>query len=161
MKNIKDFSGIGGWLSILIVIMILSPLSVIQRFINEFSKTEKIYPQLVVNAQWLQYKQISWLIIVFSIAFSFTAGYRLWKFHFPNSVLFAIIALWISGPLGNLLHTVTAIALFGSQALSVALPEMFGGIIGSCIGAGIWTAYLVRSSRVKNTYNYKLNVLKN
>lgn len=153
MPTNESIAGIGGWLGFLIVsLMILSPLAGLGRLFGEISVAEIQYPQLVANTQWSNYKQASWLILALSVAISFSAGNRLWKSHFSESVRFAILALWISGPLGNLLHLTTAVVVMGSQAMSSAFPEMLGGIIGSCIPAGVWTAYLMRSVRVRNTY---------
>ena len=158
MAKNEYLAGIGGWLGFLIVgLMILGPLVGLGRLFGEFSDAERQFPQLVVNTRWSNYKQASWLILAVSVAISFSAGYRLWKIHFSESVRFAIVALWLSGPFGNLLYLTTTVVVFGSQTMSSALPEMLGGIIGSCIAAGIWTAYLVRSVRVQNTYKSSLS----
>lgn len=87
-----------------------------------------------------------------SASVSFSAGYRLWKIHFPEAVRFAILALWLAGPQGNVLYVILAITIFGSKAGGDAIAQMVGGTISSFIVAGIWTAYLMRSFRVKNTY---------
>ena len=153
MTKNQNLSGIGGWLGFLIIsLMVLGPLAGLGKLMNEFQDAERQFPQLITNPQWLNYKQFSWLILTIAAALSISAGYRLWKIHFSESVRFAILALWLSGPLGNFLYFTAAVIVFGSQTMANALPEMLGGILGSCIAAGIWTAYLMRSIRVQNTY---------
>jgi len=48
---------------------------------------------------------------------------------------------------------VAAVSLsLGGAAVDKTAPEMIGTLIAGCIASGIWTAYLMRSKRVKNTY---------
>ena len=156
-KNLY-LAGVGGWLRFLIILlMIIGPLIWFGNLSNDFYDTERQFPQLLDDAQWSNYKLVSRLIFVISVAISFSAGYRLWKIHFSESVRFAILALWLSGPLGNLMYFVAAVFIFGLQAGAKGLPDMLSGILGSSIGAGIWTAYLMRSLRVKNTYQASLS----
>ena len=158
MAKNQYLAGVGGWLGFLIIgLMILWPLIGLGKLSNEFYDTERQLPQLVNNAQWSNYKQISWLIFAALVAIRFSAGYRLWKIHFSESVRFAILALWLSGPLGDFMYFVALVLIFGLQVSANGLPEMLGGILGSSIGAGIWTAYLMRSLRVKNTYQASLS----
>ncbi|HMN14365.1 MAG TPA: DUF2569 family protein [Bellilinea sp.] len=146
-------SGIGGWLGLLVVgLTILGPLSGFGKLSNEFRDALEQFPQLAGNSQWQNYKQMSWLIFTASAAISFSAGYRLWKIHFPESVRFAILALWLAGPLGNILYMASAFFIFGDNVGGNVIAEMIGGTIASCVAAGIWTAYLMRSVRVRNTY---------
>ena len=158
MTKNQYLAGVGGWLGFLIIgLMILWPLIYFGILSNEFHDAEKQFPQLINNAQVVKFKQVSWLIFAAQVAISFSAGYRLWKIHFSESVRFAILALWLSGPLGNFMYLIAIAFIFGLQAGTDALPEMLGGILGPCIHASIWTAYLMRSLRVKNTYQTSLS----
>lgn len=146
-----------GWLGLLVVgLTILGPLSGFGKLSNEFRDALEQFPQLAGNSQWQNYKQMSWLIFTVSAAISFSAGYRLWKIHFPESVRFAILALWLAGPLGNVFYIVIAYLIFGDNLGGSVFAEMIGGTIASCVAAGIWTAYLMRSDRVRNTYKLAL-----
>ncbi len=158
MPKNQYISGIGGWLLFLIVIlMVLGPATGLGRLTNEIQDVEKKFPALAVNLQWTHYKQASWLILAASAAIGFSAGYRLWKIHAAESVRFAIVALWLAGPLGNLCFLVASLLIFGLRANASVMPGMLGVIMASCIAAGIWTAYLMRSLRVRNTYKTSLN----
>jgi hypothetical protein len=146
-------SGIGGWLALLIVgLMILGPLTGFGRLSEEFRDTLERYPQLTANSQWQNYTQVSWLIFATTASVSFAAGYRLWKVRSPDSVRFAILALWLAGPIGNALYIILGATIFGSAPLENAAAQMVGDIGAACIVAGIWTTYLWRSCRVRNTY---------
>ncbi|MBN9462394.1 MAG: DUF2569 family protein [Burkholderiales bacterium] len=147
-------SGVGGWLGFLIFgLTILSPLSGFGKLSSEFRDALEQFPQLAGNSQWQNYKLMSWLIFTTSAVISFSAGYRLWKAHFNESVRFAILALWLAGPLANILYMASAFLIFGDSVGGNATAKMIGGTIASCVAAGIWTAYLMRSVRVRNTYN--------
>lgn len=153
MAKNSYLSGIGGWLTLLIVgLMALGPLIGFGRLSNEFRDSLERYPQLAQSSEWRTYEQASWLIFAVTVAIGISAGYRLWKIHAPDSVRFAILALWLIGPVTTILYFLPLVILFGSQAAAKALPEAIGSFVASCIVAGIWTAYLTRSVRVGNTY---------
>lgn len=156
MEKNSQLLGVGGWLALLVLgLTILGPLMGLGRISQEFESVEKTYPHLVANAAWIQHKQLSWLVFAATAAVSISAGYRLWKIHTSKSVRFAIVALWITGPLGNLAYLFVAAITFGTSIAAEMLPEIIGTFIGSCIVATIWTAYLNRSERVRNTYTAK------
>lgn len=151
-KNLQ-LSGVGGWLALLILGLILfGPLAGLARLIEEIRSTEKAFPNLITNTTWLHYKQLSWLVLAVIVAISISAGYRLWKIHSYKSVRFAIIAIWIVGPIGILAHTVVAVITFGPMAAEDLLPQMAAAVFKSCIIVTAWTLYLIYSVRVKNTY---------
>lgn len=156
MAKNKHISGIGGWLVYLIFgLMVLGPLSGAGRLSMEFSVTAEKFPHLASDANWINYKDISWGLFWLSSAIGFSAGYRLWKLHFPESVRFAVIALWVIGPVAGVTYLVAGILIFGMPS-SANYGQVIGPILGSAIVAGIWTAYLKRSVRVKNTYKLTL-----
>jgi hypothetical protein len=139
--------------------MIISPLVGFSRLYDEFYDYDGLnqLSHLANNPQWQTYEYVTWLIVAASAGISISVGYRLWKIHFRESVRFAILALWLIGPLDNVLHYMSIFFIFdifdmNDTFVNDAFAEMIGSTIGSCIVAGIWTAYLKRSVRVKNTY---------
>src|SRR3989338_999487 len=151
-KN-TNISGVGGWLALLVVgLMVIGPLLVAGRFYNEIGAIVRQYPLLEHSDKWQTYKQISLLILTTSIAINFIAGYRLWKLHFPESVWFAISALWLGGPFAGILIAISGIVILDGAANSFEIGKIFGELISSALSAGIWTIYLKRSARVRNTY---------
>ncbi|WP_018719510.1 DUF2569 family protein [Arhodomonas aquaeolei] len=156
MKNNSHLVGVGGWLLLLTVgLTILGPLMGLGRLAGEFQAAEKMNPGLATSSQWLQYKEYSWWVAGIAAVISFCAGYRLWKIHAVESVRFAVLALWIIGPGATIAQAVVMVIVFGGRA-ATAGPKMVGGLLGSLIVASIWTAYLLRSRRVQNTYKRPL-----
>lgn len=159
MSKNQNISGVAGWLGFLIIgLMVLGPIVGFGRLSGEFREAAEKYPQLAYSPEWKAYVNVSWLIFSAAAAMSFSAGYRLWKIHEVASVRFAIFILWLAGPLSNVLYVLAAAAIFGTNADGNAFAEMIGGVVGSCIVAGIWTTYLKRSHRVKNTYSVKISL---
>jgi hypothetical protein len=153
MAKDAHISGIGGWLLFLIIgLMVLGPLAGFGNLSSAFSDALEQHPQLASNSQWQTYRNASWVIFFSVASVGFFAGYRLWQNHYPGSVHFAIVALWIIGPTRTVLDVASAAVIFGSLRGQDQFPEIIGSIIGSCIGSAIWTAYLLRSKRVTNTY---------
>lgn len=157
MTKNTSISGIGGLLLILIFwLIVLAPLIGYSKLTNEFSATLKQYPMLETNTQFQIYKLISEIIITLSALLSFVAGFRLYKFHAPSSVRFAILTLWLSWPFGKVLNLVSAMWIYHETVshsdIRNMILTMLGSIFTSCVIAGIWTAYLIGSARVKDTY---------
>lgn len=149
--------GVRGWLRFLvIVLMVLGPLYGIAQTLGEFSRAEAANPALQNTAFWANYKTAVWVLMLVSVSVSIFAGRKLNKVFRWDSVQFAIKALWFIGPGMVLMDWAVAATTFGSAAgalfSSQAIGSYVGSLVGSTIGATLWTAYLLRSRRVRNTY---------
>ena len=157
-KPTKDLglSGIGGWLLFLIVMFLLSAIGFAGTAHVLFSEAEEAYPDLVTMGNWITYKQVSWSIVACTSALLIASAYRLWKIHLRESVRFAIIVLWVAGPGFVVADSIAIVTTLGPSALDLSNPTVGGQLMGRLLGvigtAAIWTAYLVRSRRIKNTY---------
>ena len=152
MKNKKDLRGVGGWLLFLIVgLTVLGPLLGTGATFGQFSSLETTYPNLKNNTSWSSYKSFSWTVFVVMAIVGFSAGYRLSHEHRPETVRYAVICLWVIGPIKVLIDTLGSAAIFNTSPF--ASGEPLGQLIGSIIGVGIWILYLKKSVRVKNTYS--------
>lgn len=148
----KQLHGIGGWLGLLVVgLTILGPLLGGSRISGAFTDAEFKTPQLTTFAPWLSYKMDIWVIFGIVALISFCTGILLFRLK-PSSVRIAIVSLWIVGPGGAIADIVAANSVFRSDIASAMSQTMWPSVIASGIAAAIWTAYLVRSKRVKNTY---------
>ncbi len=153
MAKNSYISGIGGWLGFLIVVlMIISPLSDYNILANGFREASQKSSVLTSTQQWQYYKQASWLIFAISAAIKYSAGYRLWKTHQPESVSFAILALWLSFPIAYIASSISEVLIFNLNINDALISGMYIGATIQILIAGFWTAYLMRSVRVKNTY---------
>jgi tryptophan-rich sensory protein len=154
MKN-PNISGIGGWLVLLIMnLMLFGPLLGFGGLYAEFSRIGNEFPLLAKSPQWQSYEVATKLIFLVCSVIGIIAGHRLLKKHVRQSVCFAIFSLWIVGPLANMAY-VFVLSITFDQSIANALTELMGDLGASCLAAGVWTAYLLRSVRVKNTYNIK------
>ncbi|NLC24984.1 MAG: DUF2569 domain-containing protein, partial [Oxalobacter sp.] len=84
---------------------------------------------------------------------SILAGYRLYREHEKASVRFAIYAIWLAGPILNLGAILAGILILGMPYAGGGFWQGFVSIVFSVGIASLWTIYLKRSVRVKNTYN--------
>ncbi|WP_286999676.1 MULTISPECIES: DUF2569 family protein [Comamonas] len=151
--NHKHLAGIGGWLRFLIVsLTILAPLAILGRVTGEIQAAESQFPNLINLPLWNQMKEVSWTVGIVQAAILIGAGFLLWKTRLRSTTKRVITMLWIGGPLTAILGLL-AIAYISNEPLATVVNhEVLGGILGSCISAFIWSAYLIRSRRVQNTY---------
>jgi len=145
--------GVGGWLKLLVLgLCIFGPLISCGQNANDFARAEASNPSLAGLESWQSFKTYSNWALLLSLSITFSAGYRLWKIHTPESVNFAIAAMWIAAPASVLLQVGAAYLSIGLDALREAAPEMISGVVRGWIVAFVWTMYLLKSRRVRNTY---------
>lgn len=158
MVKDPNISGIGGWLLLLILILVFGyPLCGVFAISKASLELGEHIPRL--------FEQVIWLLFWPPTAIGIFAGYKLYKTHSPESVRFATLALWISGPLGSSVLSLSFlyIAFYDrdfskSVVISDLVDELLTGVawplVGSCLLATAWTLYLKRSVRVRNTYGF-------
>jgi len=149
-------SGVGGWLMLLVATLtVLGPLLGAARIGANLAVSEFQYPDLVTLDAWPTYKTATWSTFVLFALISLSGGMGLARDRDWSAVVRAQIILWIIGPLSTLVMGVVIPAIVFDE-YDFGDPEILGAIIGSLIGtsigAGIWTAYLAKSKRVRNTY---------
>lgn len=145
--------GMGGWLAFLVVnLLALWPLGGLVTIYVGFTRIEETFGVAGLSA-WEDYKKVTWLFFLASATVSILTGYRLCRVRDKTSVRAAIYGIWLAGPVLNLaallvgrlvLRVFCAGGSFWQGACSVAF---------SVAMASLWTGYLKRSVRVKNTYN--------
>jgi len=140
--------GVGGWLGFLIAsLLVLSPLFSLGFALLD--DTADLYPELAQHPAWQSLTILSWTLVGISIAISFFAGWRLNFRHTASSVNIAIVSLWLIGPVRYLVEWVLLNSVVG---IAIGLQAYLADIVRSLIWTVLWTAYLLRSRRVKNTY---------
>ena len=143
--------GVGGWLLLLVAgLMIFGPLVGAGRLNADFMSSESQYPNLVTLDKWRTFKSVTWLTYLCFAALSFYAGWGLARGHDVSVVRRAKTILWLIGPTASIIMGMfIPLLVFGKPVLD---PHFIGGLMGSALGAAIWTAYLSRSKRVRATY---------
>lgn len=139
-EEAQALSGVGGWLLFLIISLIFfGPLLTIALNYSELSITDENNASPLSSEEWQYFVWLSWAMVAAYCIVSAAAGLLLLKRHKPSTIPIVIAVIWIIGPI-----------------LAFAGVAVEGGLLGgegrSLILAIIWTAYLLRSKRVKNTY---------
>jgi hypothetical protein len=144
--------GIKGWLLLLVVgLMLLGPLVGATRLGVDIDMAEQQYPVIKSLPEWKAYKTATWWAFFIATGISFYGGLSLARGHDWPVVKRAKAILWVTGPVASIVMALVIPAVIFGQTLTASL-KVIGGIIGSVIAAGIWTAYLSKSKRVRNTY---------
>lgn len=152
-----NITGVSGWLGFLVFsMMILNPVFGFLKTYGDISTTEEINSALLTNDIWQSLKLSNWIIFALQASIIFTGGWRLNNIHEPSSVKFAIGSLWVGGPLLSFISLIVAGAIVNINLMG--RPEVVGSILSSLIAATIWSLYLIKSSRVWNTYHSKAAV---
>ncbi len=145
-------NGVGGWLLLLIVMLALYlPLADFKNLYDDFIVSTQVLPLLESNPIWKTYRTAIWIVYGIKCFFCFTISYALWKIHRPLTIRLAIGVIWLVGPCALVINAVIATLLFHFDFLQTIKP-FYIGIATTAVQSAIWTAYLLRSIRVKNTY---------
>lgn len=144
--------GVGGWLALLVAgLLVLGPLLGIGRMYGEFASAERQYPALVQVAEWSSFKTVEWIALLIFCAISIYGGIGLATKRTPDAVSRAKLVLWFNYPISIVVTAMIIPATMipdRGKEMAMAIPSL----LASLIAVAIWTAYLNRSKRVKNTY---------
>ncbi|MCG9078910.1 DUF2569 family protein [Laribacter hongkongensis] len=151
MAQNNELKGVGGWLAFLVISFMLRPLFAVSTLHLNLSDATKKYPELLLSKKWELYSNITWGHTWIYALLSIYTGYLLLKVHKWSSVKIAISMLWILLITPQIIDTLVAAFIFGNVDDS-SLQLLIQQTISTSIGATLWTAYLIRSKRVRNTY---------
>lgn len=147
-----QLKGVRGWLLLLVFMMgLYTPVMGARSLYYDFIVAPQKIPILESNPLWVQYRLT--VVIIFGIVclLCFATAYALWRIHKPMTVQLAIGVVWLAGPLVPVLYAAVASAIF-NMAFPQAIKPFLFVIFSSTVQSAIWTGYLVKSVRVKNTY---------
>lgn len=130
-------SGVGGWLLFLTIsLLAFGPLLNAVRLADELEIAQAGQPLTKHSSSVVL---AAWGYFAFYAVLSVFAGYRLSKFFNPATIPIVITCIWLPIILGF--------------SVTIFSGSVDGSIFRSILWASIWTAYLLRSKRVKNTYH--------
>jgi hypothetical protein len=139
-------SGIAGWLLILNGAFFLAPIREAISMLTEYAESERLLPALASLTSWTAYKAVMWLAVCVFTYVCFTSAMAVFKGRTPSVLKKALIAIWAT-PALTLFSIVSSLIIFQNFSAIDAKSILFNVLI-----AAIWTAYLFKSKRVKNTY---------
>lgn len=146
----RSLRGVGGWLAFFILTLsVFGPLrAVAQTYINLYGDPSVA---LAYAGRWGLLQGIEWSLVAVAAGTSVFLGWRLYAVPVWRSVQLTIAGLWLISPVVQLIDIV-AVSSIAGVGVGALFGQVFGEIIRSLGYAAIWTAYLLRSRRVENTY---------
>ena len=152
-KETQAPAGVRGWLLLLVVgMMALGPLLGAARINADIMMEELQYPVLTSLSEWSTFKSAIWWTFLGIAVLSFYGGLGLARGKGWSVVNRAKAILWISGPAGSLVMSVLIPVIVFGELLNAVDAQSVGAFIASVLAASIWTTYLMKSKRVRNTY---------
>lgn len=149
----RELRGIGGWLAFFIVV--LTVFAPIRAVVN--TATNLYGDPGIASAyadRWVLLQAIEWGIVAVAIGTYWYLGWRLYAVHVWQSVQLTIAGLWLVPLLMSLIEVIVVGVAAGIDV--DGLRDLVGSVLPElwrpALSAGVWTAYLLRSRRVANTY---------
>ena len=151
MDEDGELYGVKGWLLFLVLVLIIfGPALSAWGIYSELAALEQSDPEFAATVDFEDTSLGAWIVWGFSGTFSVAAGLLLAVRLKPSSVWFAIGSLWVFGPIlnGLLLWDIYSIGEEIDANLWVAFAR-------TIVPAAAWSAYLLCSERVSNTYSFR------
>lgn len=146
----QELAGVEGWLYFFgISLIALGPLLTIATTVLEFSDLKALYPDAVGSPRWDAAVTADWIGTAMYCAISMFAGWRIFKRLVPSTIPIVIACIWLMGPGLGVVGLMVVQDISGDASTAANAGAELGRPIVYCF---IWTIYLLRSKRVKNTY---------
>ena len=152
MQGKGPVAGVGGWLGLMIVGLLFGWLPDMG---NLYINSQK-FPQLESSLPWQHYKTTLWVLFFLSVGVKISTAIFLWLRHDSVSVKFAFWGLWFNALGINLVMIATAQVLLNVSIIDDTMVPL----LKSSIVALVWSLYLIKSIRIKNTYKYNMSFFK-
>ena len=144
-----ELRGIGGWLAFFLVTLgVFTPLNAVVSLATLAADAEVAASY---GAQWGRLLVLEWTLVGISVAAAWVAVWQFFHVRRWQTVRFAIGVLWLLA-----LLAVVGEPLGVSLMTGLAFGDVFAGAAGEFVRplvySSLWTAYLLKSERVANTY---------
>ena len=146
-----ELRGVKGWLLTFVIIMaVVSPAwSAINVYRELYTGQAAFFPD---TPAVVQVRTFAWTLIAARAAIGLFVAWRLLAIWNWRSVQIAIVGIWLIS-VGSAIAQYVGISSITGVSISDLLAEGGPRTIIQAIGFGvIWTAYLLKSERVANTY---------
>lgn len=145
--------GVGGWLLVLVVMMLIWPALGAGGIHDDFMAIERGYPDVLSSEKWMLYKKTVWLAFIVFSAISVYGAIKLSIGKDLFAVFQAKIVLWVTGPVASIVILFIIPVVISSEfGVAYFSGQFFGPFLASFVFPTIWTVYLTKSKRVQNTY---------
>lgn len=140
-----------GWLALLVASLgVVAPLLNVLSLNAGFGAAEAVSPGLAAAGDWGTYKTACWSALMLASLVGVYAAFELAFTRNVGAVATAIVAVWGAGPGLSLgLSLIVPALVFGRVQVT---PSDVGRLVLSALLAAGWTAYLMKSQRVKMRY---------
>lgn len=142
VPDVEKLKGVGGWLAFLIIgLVFIGPIiNAFQFYFGVIEQREVIFANINDTHSNI-YEIFAWIMFSLYISLMIFAGLMLYKRHKKSTIPIVIGLIWLFGPVAS-----------GLILLAEYDREVLISLVRSIIYSSIWTAYLLMSKRVKNTY---------
>lgn len=146
-----EISGIGGWLMFFVLTLgVFTPLGILSAIGYRLYLSD-LPAKLSPLPGWPAYRISETILGGAHLAVALFLAWRLVAIRQWSSVRMTIIGIWAMGIGVTLADFALTVWVLGANSDSVLGTEMLSLVRAAGYGA-IWTAYLLRSERVANTY---------
>lgn len=151
MSDDGELRGIGGWLAFfLVVIGVFSPLRVAGTLWTNLYGDPSV--AAAYGAAWPTLELAEWIIAGLTLAGCWFVVWRLYRVRNWTSVRIAIAGIWLLA-LGTIFVEMVAVAWIAGIPLDQLGAGLVAELVRPIIFCLVWTAYLLKSVRVANTYD--------
>ena len=141
--------GGGGWLALLVIILaVFTPLRVA---IDMFAIYSDPTIAAAFGSAWPAAQAFELTLAAVNVAGALYMAWRLNSVHEPKTVRIVIAGLWLLA-VGLAVVEILAVSVLSGVSFGVILAGTGADLVRGVVFATIWTAYLLRSRRVANTY---------
>ncbi len=149
----KELRGVRGWLAFFVLALCaLGPALELVQQVGDFASARQNMAGTALASRWASYETVAWVVFAVTVLLRWAAGFMLLRVFRRVSVRVAVAVLFATPLLSQLGNLGAIAAAFGDSAARAAGGEVVAGLLRGLLIAAVWTAYLMRSRRVGNTY---------
>jgi len=147
--NDHELRGVGGWLAFFIVTLgLFTPLQIV---VALFSLLGDPQIQAAYGESWPALKWTEIALSAVNLAAALFLAWRLNSVHNWQTIRIVIPGLWAMA-VGIMIVELLAVAIIGGVPAGELLAGSGAEFVRPIVYCAVWTAYLLRSERVANTY---------
>lgn len=146
----RALRGIGGWLAFFVLTLtVFTPIGAVMGVVGNIYSDATL--PAAYGARWPLIQGSAWLQAAGVIGGAWFMAWRLIRVQTWRSVVIVIGGLWILAVFPTIFDLVT-VALIAQVSIGLLISESGFALIQPLFYSAIWSAYLLRSERVANTY---------